>query len=103
MLINWRGVGVVLGAIALVIALVVMNLCCGARVEERSTIARVKGEIAAGRSEMRKLQADELARLACDMRVMAKRYLEKGDKVKAQRARGAAQELDRKIKELSER
>ena len=61
---------------------------------------RVKGEIEAGRREQRVRQAEELAKLARDMRALAKRYVEQGETRKAHRAIGAAQELDRKIREL---
>ena len=100
MFFNWRGVAIVFGAIAIVIGLCAIDLSCGAKPTEDSTIARVKGELAVGKKEMRNLQADDLARLARDMRVLAKRYVEQGEKKKAQRAIGAAQELDRKIQEL---
>ena len=100
MFFNWRGVTIVLGVIAAVIALCALDLRCSGSASDIPTVARVKGELAAGKREMRILQAEELANLARDMRVLAKRYIAKGDKKKAQRAIGAAQELDRKIREL---
>jgi len=84
---------------AVVVGLGVVGLRCGGP-SESPAVERVKGEIAAGRQEQRNLQADELAALARDMRLMAQRYLQQGDKKKSQRAIGAAQELDKKISEL---
>ena len=89
-----------LGVIAAVIALCALDLCCSGSSSDIPTVARVKQELAAGKREMRILQAEELAKLARDMRVLAKRYVEQGEKKKAQRAINAAQELDRKIREL---
>jgi len=77
----------------------VVGLRCGGP-SGSPAVERVRGEIEAGRKEQRNLQADELAALARDMRRMAQRYLQQGDKKKAQRAIGAAQELDKKIREL---
>ena len=100
MFFNWKGIAIVLAAIAAVIGLCAIDLSCSGGRGDVPALARVKGEIKAGRDEQRSLQADELAKLARDMRVLAKRYLEKGEKRKARRAIGAAQELDRKIEEL---
>ena len=102
MLFNWRGAALVIAAIGVVLGLCALDLRCSGKPSEQSTIAHVKGELAAGRKEQRHLEAENLARLARDMRVLAQRYLEKGDKRKAQRAIGAAQELDRKIHALLE-
>ena len=100
MFFNWKGIAIVLAAIVVVIGLCALDLRCSGGSGEIPAIARVKGEIEAGRKEQRSLQADELAKLARDMRVLAKRYLEQGEKRKAQHAIGAAQELDKKIEEL---
>lgn len=89
----------ILIVVAVVVGLGVVGLHCGSPAE-CPAVDRVKGEIEAGRKEQRNLQADELAALARDMRIMAQRYLRQGDKKKAQRAVGAAQELDKKIREL---
>lgn len=100
MLFDWKGVAIVLAAIAVVIGLCVLDLRCSGGGGDIPVVARVRGEIEAGRKEQRNLRADELAKLARDMRVLARRYLEQGEKRKAQHAIGAAQELDRKIEEL---
>ena len=101
MFFNWKGVMFVLGGIAVVMGLCALDLCCSSGGKEKiPSLERVKGEIEAGRREQRVLQADELAKLARDMRALAKRYVEQGESRKAQRAIGAAQELDRKIREL---
>ena len=102
MFFNWRGAALVLAAIGVAVGLCALDLSCSGKPSGESTIARVKGELAAGRKERRNLEAENLAKLARDMRVLAQRYLEKGDKRKAQRAIGAAQELDRKIQALTE-
>lgn len=61
---------------------------------------RVKGELEAGKKAAKDLRADELERLARDMRRLSKKYLEEGENKKAQRAMGAAMELERKSKAL---
>ena len=101
MFFNWKGITLVLAAITVVVGLCALDLNCssGGR-GEIPALERVKGELEAGMQVQRTLQADELAKLARDMRVLAKRYVEQGEKRKAQRAIGAAQELDRKIMEL---
>ena len=100
MFFNWRGIAIVLAAIAVVIGLCALDLSCSGGRGDIPAVERVKGEIAAGMKEQRTLQADELAKLARDMRVLAKRYLAQGERRKARSAIGAAQELDRKIEEL---
>jgi len=70
----------------------------GVAAEQAATSERIQ-EDAEGRKPQ-DLRADELAALARDMRDLAQRYLKQGDKRKAQRAIGAAQEMDRKILEL---
>ena len=84
---------------AVVVGLCALDLHCSGG-GEIPAIARVRDEMEAGRSAQRIQQADELARLARDMRVLAKKYLEQGEGRKARRAFGAAQELERKIMEL---
>ena len=100
MFFNWRGIRIVLVVIAAVIALCVIDLRCSGGSEDNATLMRVKSELAAGREAAKDLRADELDRLARDMRVLAKRYLEKGENKKAQRAIGAAMELERKSRTL---
>ena len=95
-LLKW---GIALAAVAAVVGLCALDLHCSGG-GEVPAIARVRGEMEAGRNAQRIQQADELARLARDMRVLAKRYLEQGEGRKARRAFGAAQELERKIREL---
>jgi len=94
-----RRVLFILIVVAVVVGLGVIGLHCGGP-SESPAVERVRGEIEVGRKEQRNLQADELAALARDMRLMAQRYLQQGDKQKAQRAIGAAQELDKKIQAL---
>ena len=56
--------------------------------------------MSAGQKAMRQQEAENLAQLARDLRVLARRYKENGENKKAQRAIGAAQELDKKIARL---
>ena len=100
MFFNWRGVAIVLGVIAVVIALCALDLKCSGNPSEESTISMVKREMAAGIKEKRYLEAEDLARLARDMRILAKRYVQQGENKKAQHAIGAAQELDKRIRKL---
>lgn len=100
MFFNWRGTAVVLGAIALVVALCAIDLSCSSGPAENSAISRVKGEMNAAKSEHRTSQADEFSKMARDMRVMAKRFAKRGDTRSAQRAINAALELDRKAEAL---
>lgn len=100
MLFNWKGAVIVLSFLAAVVALCAVDLRCSGGVGSDSSIARMKGEWAEGKKAMRQQEAENLARLARDLRVLAKRYKEGGENKKAQRAIGAAQELDRKIQQL---
>lgn len=101
MFFNVKGALLVLGAIAVVVGLCALDLCCSSGGRGKiPSVERVKGELEAGRREQRILQAEQLARFARDMRVLAKRYAEQGETRKARRAIGTAQELDRKIREL---
>lgn len=90
----------VLAALAFVVALCALDLSCGRRPTESSTIARVQGELAVGRKELRNRQAEDLARVARDLRVLARHHADKGEKRKARRALAAAQEMDARIKAL---
>jgi len=85
---------------AFALGLGVLGLRCGGPAEN-PTVVRIRGDIEAGRDERRRQQADELAAVARDLRLMAQRYLKQGEKQKAQRAIGAAQELDKKIQALT--
>lgn len=100
MLVDWRGVALVLAVLAAVVGLCALNLHCGGGPSDNSTLSRVRDELATGRREQRYQQAENLAALARDLRVLAARYREAGENKKAQRAIGAAQELDRKIAAL---
>ena len=100
MFFNWRGAVIVLSVLAVVIGLCAVDLRCSGGPGSGSTVARVKGEVAEGKKAMRQQEAESLARVARDLRVLAKRYKENGENKKAQRAIGAAQELDKKIARL---
>lgn len=100
MFFDWKGITIVIAVIAAVMGLCAVDLSCSAKPAKGSTISRVKGELAAGKAEIRTRQADELARTLRDMRIMAKGYVKKGDLENARRTMAAAQELDRKIREL---
>ena len=94
---------IVLSVLAAVIAFCVVDLRCSGRLGSDSHIARIKGEWAEGKKAMRQQEAENLAQLARDLRMLAKRYKANGESKKAQRAIGAAQELDKKIAQLLEK
>ena len=102
MFFNWKGVAIVLAVLVAVIGLCAVDLRCSGRPGPDSQIARIKGEWAEGKKAMRQQEAENLAQLARDLRVLARRYRENGESKKAQRAIGAAQELDKKIARLLE-
>lgn len=102
MFFNWKGVAIVLAVIAAVIVLCAVDLRCSGGLGSDSHIVRMKGEWAEGKKAMRQQEAENLAQLARDLRVLARRYKENGENKKAQRAIGAAQELDKKIMLLME-
>lgn len=85
---------------AAVIALCVVDLRCRGGFAPAPSVVRMKNEIAEGKRAMRQQEAENLARAARSLRVLAKRYKANGENKKAQRAIGAAQELDRKIAQL---
>ncbi len=93
---------VAFGVVALIVGFCVLNVRCSGAPAAGSSIARVANELEAGRHEARNQEIENLARLASDLRVLAKRYKAQGENKKAQRAIGAAQELDRKILKLQE-
>lgn len=100
MFFSWKGFVIVMAALAAVAVLCVVDLRCSGGLGPGSSVARVKGELAEGKKAMRQLEADNLAQVARDLRMLAMRYKEKGENRKAQRAIGAAQELDKKIAQL---
>ena len=100
MFFNWRGVMVVLAVLTAVVVLCAVDLRCSGGLGQDSQIVRMKGELAEGKKAMRQQEAENLAQLARDLRVLARRYKENGENKKAQRAIGAAQELDKKIARL---
>ena len=102
MFFNWKGVAIVLGILAVVIALCAVDLRCSGSLESDPTVVRMKGELAAGKKAKRQLEADNLAQMARDLCVLAHRYKAQGENRKAQRAMGAALELEKKIKHLLE-
>ena len=102
MLFNWKGVAIVLGVLMVVIGLCAVDLRCSGGLGSDSHIVRIKGEWDEGKKTMRQQEAENLAQVARDLRVLARRYKEKGENKKAQRAIGAAQELDKKIARLLE-
>ena len=102
MLCNWRGAMIVFAVLAAVFVLCAVDLRCSGGLGQDSQVERMKGELAEGKKAMRQQEAENLAQLARDLRVLARRYKENGENKKAQRAIGAAQELDKKISRLLE-
>ena len=103
MFFNWKGITVVLAALTAAILLCAVDLRCSGGIESDPQVKRVKGEMAAGKTAMRQQEAENLAQVARDLRALAKRYKANGENKKAQRAIGAAQELDKKISQLLEK
>jgi len=93
---------VVILALAAVVGVCAVNLRCNGGPEPGSAVVRIRDDLREGRRAQRMQEADSLAVTARDLRVLAQRYLKQGDKKKAQRAIGAAQELDKRIHELME-
>ena len=100
MFFNWKGIAIVLVALAGVVVLCAVDLHCSGGLESDQKFIRIKGEVEEGQKAMRQQEAENLARAARGLRVLAKRYKENGENKKAQRAIGAAQELDKKIRQL---
>ena len=103
MFFNWKGITVVLAALTAAILLCAVDLRCSGGPEPGSQVSRIKGEMVAGKTAMRQQEAENLAQVARDLRALAKRYKANGENKKAQRAIGAAQELDKKIAQLLEK
>lgn len=98
----WKIPLAVLGLSALVFGVCVANLKCCGKPGPDTTVGRIQGELAAGKREYRSQQANELARMAHELRILAQGYKAKGENKKALRAVSAARELDKKIQQLLE-
>ena len=103
MFFNWKGITIVLAALTAAILLCAVDLRCSGGIGSDPQVRRVKDEVAAGKTAMRQQEAENLAQVARDLRALAKRYKANGENKKAQRAIGAAQELDKKISQLLEK
>jgi len=87
----------------MVLSLAALAVLCGLAVILAVCLWRgepARATLTAEEKAARMANAEELADLARNFRALAKRYTEAGEKRKAHRAIGAAQELDRKIKDL---
>lgn len=102
MFFNWKSIAIVLCVLTAVIGLCALGLRCSGGLGSDPRVVRMKGELAAGRQSMRQQEVENLAQVARSLRVLARQYKEKGENKKAQRAIGAAQELDKKIARLLE-
>ena len=102
MLVNWRGVWIVLAVLAAVIGLCALDLRCSGELGPGSSIARVKGEMEEGKKAMRQQEAENLTQVVQSLCALAHRYKANGELKKAQRAIAAAQELEKKIARLLE-
>ena len=100
MFFNWKGVAVVLAVILAVFALCALDLRCSGGFESAPPVARVKSELAAGKKAMRQQEAENLTQLVRSLCELAHRYKANGETKKAQRAMGAALELEKKIARL---
>ena len=100
MLVDWKGVRIALLVLLAVLAFCALDLNCSGSKDENATLSRVRSELAVGRREARLKQADDLARVALDMRVLAKRHAANGRTKEAQQCIAAALELDSEIKRL---
>lgn len=100
MFFNWRGVAIVLCVLAAVVVLCAIDLRCSGEPAPGSSLARVKVEMAAGKKAMRQQEAENLTQLAHSLCELAHYYKAKGENKKAQRAMGAALELEKKIDRL---
>ena len=100
MFFNWRGAAIVLSVLAAVVALCVLDLRCSGEPAPDSSLAHVKGEMAEGKKAMRQQEAENLTQLARSLCELAHSYKAKGENKKAQRAMGAALELEKKIDRL---
>jgi len=102
MFFNWKGASIVLAALAVVVSLCAIDLRCSGDPGPGSDLARIKGDLDAGKKAMKLQEAENLASVARDLRALALRYKAQGEIKKAHRAIGAAQDLDRKIRKLVE-
>lgn len=101
MFFDWKGTMWVLAAICAVIALCALDLNCSrAPEEEEGAVRRVKGELSAWRQERRNVQADDLARMARDLRVIARRHVERGENKEAQKVMAEVLKLEQRIERL---
>ena len=99
MFFNVTGIKWTLLAIAVVILFCALDLRCAAVRDERDRAAQsgiighVREEFAAGQREFSQQRADQLAEQIRDLRVMAKRLVEKGETVRARATISLIQEL----------
>lgn len=79
MLVDWRGVGLVLVVLGVVVAFCALDLSCTEK-KGPAVLARVKGELDAGRKEYLTIRRDQLAEQLRDLRVLNRRLVEQGEK-----------------------
>ena len=103
MFFNWKAVAIVLSVLAAVIVLCAVDLRCSGGLESAPSFARVKSEMAEGKQAMRQQEAENLTQVVRSLCALAHRYKANGETKKAQRAMGAALELEKKIARLLEK
>ena len=102
MFFNWKGAAIVLAVLAAVVGLCAVDLRCSGGVGPNSSAAHIRNEWAAGKKAMRQQEAENLTQVVRSLCELAHRYKANGETKKAQRAMGAALELEKKIATLLE-
>jgi len=99
MLVDWRGVKIVLTVLAAVAVLCVIDLSCTSS-RDPGVLARVKDELKVGRREMTVLRRDQVAEQLNSLRVLNKELVRKGELRRSRELTRLIVDLERQYQHL---
>ena len=102
MFVNWQGVKVVLAALAVVMALCALDLCCSSE-KDPAVLAHVKHEVDAGRRESAIMRRDQIGEHLRDLRALNRRLVEQGDLKRSREVTRMIIDLERQYEQIDSR
>lgn len=100
MLVDWRGVAIVLAVLAAVGVLCAIDLSCTSG-REPGVLTHVKAEARSGKREFASLKRDELAEQLRGLRVLNKRLAEQGELTRVREVTRLIIDLEKQYQRLS--